>query len=62
MAVVSPLWTGCRANVLGGLNLTLLADLNRWLSDAVAVLWAMIFFEVRSAFAGLFQSRLQVQA
>src|SRR5712691_10689452 len=28
----------------------------------VAVLWAMIFFEVRSAFAGLFQSRLQAQA
>ena len=28
----------------------------------VAVLWAMIFFEVRSAFAGLFQSRLQAHA
>src|SRR3979490_2135269 len=32
------------------------------LASLVAVLWAMIFFEVRSVFAGLFQSRLQAQA
>jgi len=28
----------------------------------VAILWALIFVDVRSAFAGLFQSRLQPQA
>jgi putative oxidoreductase len=28
----------------------------------VAVLWAVIFVDVRSAFAGLFQSRLQARA
>jgi hypothetical protein len=28
----------------------------------VAVLWAVIFIDVRSAFAGLFQSRLQARA
>ena len=32
------------------------------LAIVVAVLWVLIFVEVRSAFAGLFQSRLQARA
>jgi hypothetical protein len=32
------------------------------LALVVAVLWVLIFVEVRSAFAGLFQSRLQARA
>ena len=32
------------------------------LAIVVAVLWAVIFVDVRSAFAGLFQSRLQARA
>ena len=32
------------------------------LALVVAVLWGVIFFDVRSAFAGLFQARLQARA
>ena len=32
------------------------------LAIVVAVLWVLVFIEVRSAFAGLFQSRLQARA
>jgi putative oxidoreductase len=32
------------------------------LALVVAVLWGVIFFDVRRAFAGLFQARLQARA